>query len=45
MECRFADDSRLSGAGDTSEGWGAIQRDLGQAEGIAPCEPHEAKGG
>lgn len=45
MECKFADDSRLSGAGDTPEGWGAVQGDPGQAEGIGPGEPHETKGG
>lgn len=45
MECKFADDSRLSGAGDTPEGWGAIQRDPGQAQGLGSCEPHEVKRG
>lgn len=37
-------DIRLSGAGDTPEGCGAIQRDPGQAKGVGPCEPHEVKG-
>lgn len=38
------DDSRVSGAGDTPEGCGAMQRDPGQAKGVGACEPHEVKG-